>query len=93
MTTINRKWTQGTYRASGSAVLAGANCIAITDMDNDTLARYIANALLFAAAPDLFDGLAEVLDSRAPDYADAAHSGWSLRARAALAKALGEPSP
>lgn len=36
--------------------------------------------------------LQEAMDSRAPDLADAEHPGWSDRARAAVARALGQPT-
>ena len=48
-----------------------------------------ANARLIAAAPDLLEVLKQFMDSRAPDYAEAAHPGAYSRAIAAIAKAEG----
>lgn len=49
------------------------------------------NAHLIAAAPDLYEALAQMFDRWEPDTAGADRRMWE-EARAALAKARGEPS-
>lgn len=82
------KFTPGNWEADGSAVFVGKNCIALTDTDNATEERYVANAHLIAAAPDLYAALVVTLDiarrNESGSYVD--------DAVAALAKARGEPS-
>lgn len=58
---MNDRPTPGEWIAGSSAVFAARECIAVTDTDNDTPARYAANARLMAAAPDLRAALVEVL--------------------------------
>jgi hypothetical protein len=53
--------TPGEWRALGSSVFAGSNCIGICDTDNASEDRYEANAWLMASAPDLLDALKSVV--------------------------------
>lgn len=109
----NKNWTPGPWEICNTAdiftPLGATNAegieavstdgwhIADCDMGSMTLDEVRANAHLIAAAPDLYDALAEAL----ADYDNwAAHEDnyphehlvvWAEKARAAIAKARGEP--
>lgn len=54
--------TAGEWRADGHYVFdSKGNCIVITDTDNAEAERFIANARLCAAAPDLLAALRHLL--------------------------------
>ena len=56
----------------------------------EDLAALLTLARKVEALDGALEALKEAMDSRAPDLADAAHPGWYDRARAALARALGD---
>lgn len=82
-------WTREPGGSRGSWIGNDGHWSALACGDNDFAAS--ANAALIVRAvnahADLVAALREALDSRAPDYAEAAHPGWYERAKAALAKA------
>jgi hypothetical protein len=75
------KWTPGPWEVDGSKV-----CYDL-DGTKDNICNTVwqeANAHLIAAAPDLYEALAEIMDWVVNDHPA------SVKARAALAKARGE---
>lgn len=85
--------TPGHWHASGYAVFAGKNCIAVCDTDNSKPERYDANARLIAAAPEMLEalrGLANALEMEpGPRGVMDLVPGAIEKARAAIAKAEG----
>ena len=72
-------------------IVRGGNRIAMIDCDNEALTDgdIVANARLIAAAPDLLAALEDMLNLTL-DEDDIAVSSRIAKARAAIAKAIGE---
>lgn len=91
---MKTKHTPGRWEAKTAYVFAGNDCIAVCDTDNDTDARYQANAHLIAAAPDMLEaleGIEHFSDAIAfrDDPLSKALREWIAAGHAAISKATG----